>query len=501
MGGAGNNIMKPVMRRFLKYVGYLRPRTRWGWVIRGVIAMVVLMPVTVELTSQSWFCNSCHIMNPYYASWHTGPHKEVECVRCHIPPGMGNFVTAKLNGAGQVVDDVLDRTSGKPSAHVPDSSCLRSGCHNIDYIRAKKVNNGHFLFDHGKHVGREYKGIEIHCTTCHAHVKGNNHFEVNTNACVTCHLLYPQKAAKPVQMASDAPASGAKVQPAVLVQAPAAAAGKAPSSQCRTCHDPPAREIMHNGLKVVHTDFISFGAACESCHSGVTEKPAPIRDEKCFSCHEFGMERMTNVQDMHRVHSSGKHKVECFSCHGWTLHGPAAQALRLERLDCQGCHHGQHAIQQNAYKVDPARLVSAHEPVNAQAVSPMFLAHVACSGCHIKPRALKSNPLSGATVNVAVPEACDSCHKPGAGDQIAVWQKATKSMYEGIEKMLPAGDRPLDARQQQLVNEARGLLDLVRTDGSWGVHNPKYTQRLLEQAQQKLAALGPQASAREDNAP
>lgn len=484
------------MRSVLKYLKYLWPRSKWGWVGRGAIGLVLFMPISVEVTSQSWFCNSCHIMNTYYASWKTSPHKDVECVRCHIPPGMGNFVTAKLNGAGQVVDDVLDRTSGKPSAHVPDSSCLRSGCHNIDNIKAKKVNNGHFLFDHGKHVGVEYKGIEIHCTTCHSHVKGKNHFEVNTNACVSCHLTHPQPAGKDVQVVSNPSAPSVTPQPAMYVEP--TARPKVPSSQCRTCHDPPAREIMHNGLKVVHTDFISFGAACESCHNGVTEKPAPMRDEKCFSCHEFGMERMVNVEETHRIHSSGHHKVECFSCHGWSLHGPAAQAVKLERLECQSCHHDQHAIQQNAYKLEPGKFASAHQPGNAQAVSPMFLAHVACSGCHIKPRPVSSKPLSGATVNVAVAEACDSCHKPGAGDQIAVWQKSTKAMYAGIEKMLPPADRTLDAHQRQLLREAKGLLDLVRTDGSWGVHNPKYTQHLLEQAQQKLAEIGPPASTQQE---
>jgi hypothetical protein len=47
-----------------------------------------------------------------------------------------------------------------------------------------------------------------------------------------------------------------------------------------------------------------------------------------------------------------------------------------------------------------------------------------------------------------------------------------------------------------LVAEARQLLALVKMDGSWGVHNPPYTQKLVEQAKDKLnEAMGASAQA------
>jgi hypothetical protein len=43
------------------------------------------------------------------------------------------------------------------------------------------------------------------------------------------------------------------------------------------------------------------------------------------------------------------------------------------------------------------------------------------------------------------------------------------------------------------VRQAQHLIDLVRLDGSWGVHNPRYTQELLNQARSKLLASKAQA--------
>ena len=40
-------------------------------------------------TSRSEFCNSCHIMEPYYVSWQESSHANVACIKCHFAPGFG----------------------------------------------------------------------------------------------------------------------------------------------------------------------------------------------------------------------------------------------------------------------------------------------------------------------------------------------------------------------------------------------------------------------------
>ncbi len=485
--------------------------TNWR---RRLLACLIAMPLfgvaSVEVTSQSWFCNSCHIMNPYYDSWKHGSHKDVDCVKCHISPGVENFLAAKFNGLGQVVDDILHRTSMKPSASVSELACMRSGCHDIEKIKKTSKTSGKFLFRHDKHLNLEYSGIKIACATCHSHVKGDNHFEVNTNVCVTCHLLQldpstPSIAAdgKPAAILRLGVREGrdphAGADPALASPTPAPLAtttkhptpeghAKVPPETCTTCHNPPEGTLIRGGLKITHAEYLSYGAACESCHRGTTAVPVPVESGQCFECHNFGLERNGNPEEMHRIHNEGHHKIECFSCHGTIHHGPTAQAARLEQFDCRKCHTDQHGVQRRTYLNGSAEQAAATN--GASSVSPMFLAHVDCTGCHVQKRPVSSRPESGATVAIATPEACDACHKPGFGrEMVPLWQRTTHSLYDQLSTDLKAAEKDITSPEGiAMLQEAKKLHDLVRVDGSWGVHNPRYTQQVLEQARNKLAA-------------
>ncbi|MFO0829377.1 MAG: NapC/NirT family cytochrome c [Phycisphaerales bacterium] len=459
---------------------------RWRrWLIFGSIGFVLLGTVSVEATSRSSFCNNCHIMEPYYASWAKGSHKNVACVDCHIAPGVNSFLAAKLNGLGQVVDDVLHRTSNKPSASVSEFSCTRSGCHSIETLKKTEINNGRFKFRHDKHLGAKHLDVEITCVTCHSHVKGEAHFEVNTTVCITCHLVDGAKEAmetsggkstKLVQLSVRKPNSELKPGGEPLPQGQ-----KSPPSTCTTCHDAPKHEIEFNGLKFDHAQFLAFGASCESCHSGVTATPPPIDDGRCIECHDFGLERVLPSGEMHRVHTLGKHKIECSSCHGAVRHGPNVQTASLESFDCTRCHIAQHGVQRATY------FNLGHTAPDADLMSPMFLAHVDCTGCHTKQRPVSVKPDSGASVMAAEPAACDRCHQAGFGARmIPLWQNSTHQLFNQLTADLQKAQASgADAAK---LAEVKKLLDRVRVDGSWGVHNPRFTQQLLEQARTQLTA-------------
>ena len=84
-------------------------------------------------------------------------------------------------------------------------------------------------------------------------------------------------------------------------------------------------------------------------------------------------------------------------------------------------------------------------------------------------------------------EACDRCHEKGLGDQmIPLWQRNARALYKIVEDKLKPLEGNTDPHVVELVGEARKILDVVRLDGSWGAHNPLYTQKLLNNARQRL---------------
>lgn len=468
-------------------------KRKWrGCVAVGLVVFGVGGLVSVEVTSQPWFCNSCHIMEPYYTSWQTSAHRDVSCVKCHIEPGMDGFIHAKLNGLGQVVDDLLSRTSFKPSASVDALSCTRSGCHSVETLAGKTIDNGRFKFRHDKHIGIEHLGVEITCSTCHSHVMGDDHFEVHTNVCITCHMVETDPYDVPD---GRTPVSG-EVRFAVRAgytppTVRAEGAAPIPPSACLTCHEAPKGLIEYQGLKVDHSEYLSYGASCESCHRNATVTPQPIEDGRCIVCHTFGNDHSLSTEEMHRVHALGKHKIECFNCHGMVQHGVTAQAMTLEQFDCRKCHINEHSAQRDAYLLASRPAEPHGAPGVDGVINPMFLAHVDCTGCHVRDHPGSDSPVDMSRVRIATPDACDRCHKPGYGEQmIPMWQNSTRTLFDRVAARLDMIDRDgLTPDAETRVRQATELLELVRLDGSWGVHNPEYTQQLLERALGKVTEV------------
>jgi hypothetical protein len=122
----------------------------------------------------------------------------------------------------------------------------------------------------------------------------------------------------------------------------------------------------------------------------------------------------------------------------------------------------------------------------------MFLTHVECTGCHIERIGKKSGTLdSFGKVAKAVPEACDKCHEEGVGQRyISFWQKKTKELHKQVSDMVDTFERRIkfetDKEQTLKMNtritEARAILESISSDGSWGVHNFKYTETMLLKA-------------------
>ena len=110
--------------------------------------MVVMAAAAGIYTSRPEFCNSCHIMEPYYKSWQQSTHKDVTCIECHFPPGLGGKVRGKMLGLVQLLKYVTASAGTRPSAEIPDASCLRSGCHETRLLSGPRRFPRHPLRPH-----------------------------------------------------------------------------------------------------------------------------------------------------------------------------------------------------------------------------------------------------------------------------------------------------------------------------------------------------------------
>lgn len=101
------------------------------------VCVVILATATsgaVHYMESNTFCGTvCHeVMSPEYTAFQHSPHAHVQCVDCHVGPGAGGFLKAKVNGAWQMVSAVLDlhhRPIPTPVHDLPDSSVTCEKCH------------------------------------------------------------------------------------------------------------------------------------------------------------------------------------------------------------------------------------------------------------------------------------------------------------------------------------------------------------------------------------
>jgi hypothetical protein len=413
----------------------------------------------IIVTGQPGFCNSCHIMNTFYASWQTSSHSNVNCLDCHLQPGFKGYVRGKINGLAQAVDCAVGRVGTKPSAWVQDDSCLRSECHNTEELLSDEITFLDVKFTHDKHIDTKIDGVVISCNTCHSYFEGDEHFNVNAIVCYTCHFLKNNESEQ-----------------------------KLVETGCQDCHQVPDKVIQRGLVMVNHAEFVSYDASCEdSCHKKEVVIESKVSENSCLNCHPYSMDEQVNSLELHELHSHGE-KIECFACHGKVLHGQTMVASLSSMMDCQNCHSDTHQVQRTVYSAQP----EIHQGDSDKILSPMFLTHVECTGCHIERTQKEFGVLDSlGTVAKAVPRACDTCHEQGTGDKyIPFWQKQIKELHESVsEKVdLLAERAKLEANKQlaqelnEKVKQAREVLDSVVLDGSWGVHNFKYTEAMLRQA-------------------
>jgi hypothetical protein len=92
---------------------------------------------TVQYTESQAFCGqACHtVMEPEFVAHQLGNHGRVHCVACHVGPGAGGFLSAKLNGTRQLalaVTGGYSRPIPTPIEGLPSVANSCESCHRPD---------------------------------------------------------------------------------------------------------------------------------------------------------------------------------------------------------------------------------------------------------------------------------------------------------------------------------------------------------------------------------
>lgn len=446
-------------RFFNKIRGYKRFLLFTGIYI-GIF--LLLIAGSAEYTSRPAFCPTCHYMETFYQSWRTSAHNNVDCVECHFEPGISGTIRGKVNGLVQIVNYVsMSYKKRKPWAEIPDNTCARSGCHEMQSIKDSTYNFKGVLFSHKNHLQEQRRGKTLKCTSCHSQVVQGSHIEVTEATCFTCHF----------KRSDDPEHKFDKL------------------SNCSTCHswENKSKEEMA-GFRYDHTSVVENKIACLDCHSNTVTGKGDVVKERCFQCH-FETERLEKFGDTKLIHETHikKHSMKCFTCHSQIEH-------KIQKMDpnappdCQSCHSNAHTSQVSLYTGENGFNVEKSPSV-------MYLNGINCRGCHV------FHEMDKMDINTskAGSKSCDKCHGEGYDKLMVQWKEGTtkrlatiSSIYRTVSPIVSRSSSPNKAEAEGLLKQAEHNIRIVEVGKS--VHNIQFADKLLIGAyslmKQSLSTIG-----------
>lgn len=417
--------------------------------------IAVLIPVIViygfflflRASDDPKFCASCHYMQQYYNNWLNSSHNQVSCGKCHYAPGIGNYITGKLRLASEILRYYMGAYSTEVTSRINDGACLQ--CHKKEdfYFKDIRFDKNKISFNHADHLSAGKMGFSVKCQTCHSQLVQGEHGGVSTQICILCHF------------------SGSDMK-------------GGPVGGCNTCHGAPKNNIYVWDIPFNHSEYLKTGVQCQTCHLHVTTGTGNVSREKCLECHVSVPDLFPDTKSMHDEHVF-KEDIKCFKCHGDIKHG------KIEMYDvfspaCQGCHGNRHSVQEEVYSGTGGTDV----PVIPD---PMFLSNVTCEGCHTslgRPNTATASLVPAGlsfAQRVAADMSCSTCHGGGYDKLLRLWQSNVRTRIQKLE--LQESRNLLFTGKSDASNEN---LSLIKTDGSFGAHNNRYINLLLDKAEKQL---------------
>lgn len=199
--------------------------------------------------------------------------------------------------------------------------------------------------------------------------------------------------------------------------------------------------------------------------------------DRCRRCH-------SQVDDDWEESLHEERGVDCISCHQEDM------KLRKSNDDiCRTCHTTNQAGKKELVKMPQKEITegSGGFGLEDRLPSQMQAAGVTCIDCHMPDEKSHDFELDDDSEQN---EACTSCHTGFSNDtiqkQIDRWQRETDNLLIEVDQLLSEKNRFKD---KEAYKQAKKNYLLVRKDGSKGVHNPRYTKKLLKTARRLLENL------------
>lgn len=419
-------------------------KPRFFGIIAGLILWFLLGMLGLTFYSTSpGFCNTCHIMEPYYEAWRTSSHGDIGCVNCHFSPN-DSFMYIKMQGMSQVVKYVTRTYASKPVAEIDDASCLRSGCHSERLLDGKELTSKGVVFNHTPHLTSERKGQKLRCVSCHSQIMVGTHMEVTWDSCYLCHQQ---------EVSGDQGAAG-----------------------CTECHLAPLQFVSRGNVEIDHAElFLQGEENCSDCHRSVAAGQGEVSKYNCVLCHNKpeNLARFEDVKFLHENHVT-EHNVACHNCHRPIEHGANLDTGATGRSQCASCHPQRHTPEEAFYR----GTATAGVP---EMPGSMLLAGVQCAGCH-PTSAL--DPLQPHQTAVGIN--CQQCHDPSYVRMTEAGQEEVKKTAALLASALSGGTT---APAAGAPTDDIGLA-LQTATSAHSAHNFFYAAALLRRAHELQSAAG-----------
>lgn len=149
------------------------PRTRSWWKVilasltlgaAGGIFLAFGPPQLMAKTETPEFCASCHVMESQYEAWfHTGAHRTIKCVDCHLPhqnkikyytwKGIDGMKDVYVFNSGKVPEFIEISDRGK---RFVQDNCIRCHAERVDMIdQERPCWECHRMLQHKRAGARE----------------------------------------------------------------------------------------------------------------------------------------------------------------------------------------------------------------------------------------------------------------------------------------------------------------------------------------------------------